>query len=66
MAIKVEVAVQGNAQEFNVISNFNCGIRYPEGTELVKSLKSSRCNNADGFSIVSVESQTVLNKPVTE
>ena len=51
--VKVEVTVQG-------------GIRYPDGTELVKRLKSSIGTNADGFHIVGVESQTVLNKPVTE
>ena len=36
VAIKVEVAVQGDAQEFDVMSKVNCGIRYPEGPELVK------------------------------
>ena len=54
VVIKVEIAVQGDAQEFDMMNMVNCGIRYPRGTELVKSLKSSRGTNADGFCLVSV------------
>ena len=35
---RVEVAVQRDAEEFDVMSKVDCGIRYLYGLEMVKSL----------------------------
>ena len=54
MVLKAEVAVQGDAKEFDVMSNVNHRIRCLERPVLFKSLKSSKSTDADG-----VESQAV-------
>ena len=66
VAIKVEVAVQGDAQEFDVMSKVNCmESDTRKELQLVKSLKSIRGTNADGFCLVDVESQAIQLEVVT-
>ena len=41
VVIRVEVAVQGDAQEFDAMNKVNYGIRYPGGTESAKVLSQA-------------------------